>query len=187
MGLKKRIEAVEKKLSERPLTLGEIDMIAEAIQEKRRQKDQAEVKRNKDGRLRNTKLLLRNYHSFQKYVEQHKNDDFSEEEEPIQELILNYQDIVSSIRITTKRTIVMFKHLDNALKALQYICEMEEKEGKTTSRHYDVLHKRFIEQRAIEEIAEEYDVNERTVYKFIDSAAERLSVLLFGVYGIKVE
>lgn len=148
-------------------------------------KKQAE-KKEKDKRLRNTKLLLRNYHSFRQYAEEHEDDDFTEET-PVRELILNSQDIVASIRMTTKRTIIMIRHLDNALKALQFICIQEEKNDKATSRHYEVLHKRFIEQRAIEEIASEYAVNERTVYKLIDSACERLSLLLFGVYGLKVE
>lgn len=146
-----------------------------------------EEKRERDRRLRNTKLLLRNYHSFKRYADQHQVDEVSQEESPIQELILNSQDIVSSIRVTTERTIIMVQHLNNALKALQYICEQEEQEDKSTSKQYDILSKRFLEQRAIEEIAVEYNLNERTIYKLIDSASERLSVLLFGVYGLKIE
>lgn len=145
-----------------------------------------EEKREKDRRLRNTKLLLRNYHTFKRYAEKHGGEEI-EEYTPIQELILNSQDIVASIRMTTERTLVMIQHLDNALKALSYICEQEKLEGKPSSKHFDILNKRFIEQRAIGEIANEYNLNERTVYKMIDAAAERLSVLLFGVYGLKVE
>lgn len=168
--------------------------VQQTIQEENEKKRKLEEKNRKqaekkemDKRLRNTKLLLRNYHSFQQYAEEHEGDDFTEEQTPVRELILNSQDIVSSIRMTTKRTIIMIRHLDNALKALQFICIQEEKNDKASSRHYDILHKRFIEQRAIEEIADEYGVNDRTVYKLIDTAAERLSILLFGVYGLKVE
>ncbi|MFD1203575.1 hypothetical protein ACFQ38_00290 [Sporosarcina contaminans] len=163
-----------------------VELVKQSVREEDQKNRRVEAKKEKDKRLRNTKLLLRNYHSFRQYAEEHEGEDFTEET-PIRELILNSQDIVASIRMTTKRTIIMIRHLDNALKALQFICLQEEKEDKPTSRHYDILHKRFIEQRAIEEIAKEYLVNERTVYKLIDSASERLSLLLFGVYGLKVE
>lgn len=144
------------------------------------QSKEQEKKKEKDRRLRNTKLLLRNYLTFQKYVEGAAST-AEENKTPIQRLILNEQDLVASIRATTERTIVMIRHLDNALEALAYICTQED------SKHYDILRKRYLEGVSIAEIAKEHDMNDRTVYKLIDTAAERLSVLLFGVYGLKIE
>ncbi|WP_432702242.1 hypothetical protein [Lysinibacillus sphaericus] len=138
-----------------------------------------ELQREKDKRLYNTKLLLKHYHTFRKYVEDAKED--VEPETPIQKLILNEKDIVESVRATTERTVEMVKHLDRAMDALAYICEREE------TKHYEILHKRFVEGLQIPIIADEYEINNRTVYKLIDTAAERLATLLFGVYGLKIE
>lgn len=80
----------------------------------------------------------------------------------------------------------MIKHMDKAMDALKYICEQEEKEQLPTGKHYEILKMRFIEGRAISEIADEYHLNVRSVYKAIDAGAERLSVMLFGVYGLTI-
>lgn len=138
-----------------------------------------ELQKEKDKRLHNTKLLLKHYHTFRKYVEDVREK--SEPETPIQKLILNEKDIVESVRATTERTVEMVKHLDRAMDALAYICEREE------TKHYEILHKRFVEGLQISIIADEYEINNRTVYKLIDTAAERLATLLFGVYGLKIE
>lgn len=145
------------------------------------QSKEKEIQKAKDKRLRNTKLLLKHYNTFRKYAEEASCRREEEVETPIQQLILNEQDIVTSIRVTTDRTLLMVKHLDNAMNALAYVCKQEQ------SKHYDVLHKRYVEGVTIAEIANEYFMNNRSVYKLIDAAAERLSILLFGVYGLKVE
>lgn len=150
----------------------------QAIEVFNSQKEQ-ELQREKDKRLHNTKLLLKHYHTFRKYVEDVSVE--TEPETPIQKLILNEKDIVESVRVTTERTVEMVKHLDRAMDALAYICKRE------GSKHYEILYKRFIECVQISTIADEYEINNRTVYKLIDAAAERLSTLLFGVYGLKIE
>lgn len=91
------------------------------------------------------------------------------------------KEVVESVRATTERTVEMVKHLDRAMDALAYICEREE------TKHYEILHKRFVEGLQIPIIAGEYEINNRTVYKLIATAAERLATLLFGVYGLKIE
>ncbi|MEG0259431.1 MAG: hypothetical protein RR595_11365 [Lysinibacillus sp.] len=158
----------------------EVTQIAtlKAIEAFNAQKDMM-VQTEKDKRLHNTKLLLKHYLTFQKYVEEVS--DQSEDETPIEKLILNERDIVTSVRKTTERTIEMVGHIDNAMKTLWYICEQD------GSKHYDILDKRFVKGLKIAVIADEYCVNNRTIYKLIDSAAERLSILLFGVYGLKIE
>ena len=142
-----------------------------------------ELQREKDKRLHNTKLLLKHYTNFQKYVEEEIMNDLiqAEEDIAIQQLVLNERDIVSSIRMSKGRTIEMLEHLDNALETMKQICEQD------GSKHYDVLQKRFIDGESVSKLAEEYEINERSVYKLIDAAASRLSVLLFGIYGLKIE
>lgn len=146
-----------------------------------------EEQREKDKRLRNTKLLLRNYQTFKRYSEKHEGDKDIDRELSTHQLILNSEDLVESIRLTTERTLLMIQHLDKALKALDFICQQELTEEKATGKQYEILKKRYVIGETVDAISSFYGISERTVYKSIDAGAERLSVLLFGVYGLKVE
>lgn len=146
-----------------------------------------EEKKEQDKRLRNTKLLLRNYQTFKRYSEKHEGDKDIDRELSTQQLILNSEDLVQSIRLTTERTLLMIQHLDKALQALDFICQQELLEDKATGKQYEILKKRYVIGETVDAISSFYSIGERTVYKAIDAGAERLSVLLFGVYGLKVE
>lgn len=149
-------------------------------------KDQEE-KKVKDKRLRNTKLLLKNYKDFKAYVnrvegnvvDRHQTSDV---EMTIKDLLVRGEDVVKTIKQSTQRTIMMVGYIDQALDAFKYICEHDP--FKDSFRQFEVLHLRYVEGVTIETIAETFSINERNVYKAIDVAAERLSVILFGVYGL---
>jgi DNA-binding NarL/FixJ family response regulator len=142
----------------------------------------------RDKRLRNTKLLLKNYREFKAYVQKierkvTKNEGVTESTN-ITDLLVYGEDIVKTIKVSTQRTILMVQYIDQSLAAFKYICENDP--YRDSIRQSDVLYLRFVEGKTIEDIAEEFRINERSVYKAIDSASERLSVILFGVYGIKI-
>lgn len=145
-------------------------------------------KQARDKRLRNTKLLLKNYREFKTYVEKvekkvTKKEGFTDST-TITDLLVYGEDIVKSIKVSTQRTIVMVQYIDQSLAAFKYICENDPYHDSI--RQFEVLHLRYVKGKKIEDIAEEFRINERSVYKAIDSASERLSVILFGVYGIKI-
>lgn len=158
----------------------QLEAISNAVLHYYEERREIEEKRERDRRLRNTKLILKNYHTFKVYADKQKKKLDVPEEPKVIELVLNSEDIVDSIRQTTERTLAMIQYLDKALSTLEHIC------AKENSKHYEVLHLRYLERRAIHEIADWYNVNERTVYKQLDAAIEPLSVLLFGVYGLKI-
>jgi len=142
----------------------------------------------RDKRLRNTKVLLKNYRDFKAYVNKvekkvAKREGITEETD-INDLLVYGEDIVKSIKLSTQRTIVMVQYIDQSLAAFKYICENDP--YRDSLRQFEVLQMRYVEGRTIEDIAEEFRINERSVYKAIDTACERLSVILFGVYGIKI-
>lgn len=147
-----------------------------------------EEKQARDKRLRNTKLLLKNYREFKNYVEKVekkvvKREGF-EDSASITDLLVYGEDIVKSIKVSTQRTILMVQYIDQSLAAFKYICENDP--YRDSLRQYEVLHLRYVVGMTIEDIADEFRINERSVYKAIDSASERLSVILFGVYGIQI-
>jgi hypothetical protein len=148
-----------------------------------------EGKKQRDRRLRNTKLLLKNYREFKLYL--NKVDEDAKVDIPkilvsegknIIDLMTFGEDIVSSIRQTSQKTIAMIQYTDRALETLEFMYERE-----NNSKPFEILSKRYVEGRTIAELAEMFNMNERSIYKALDSATERLSVLLFGPYGVKVE
>lgn len=152
------------------------------------QKEQA-IQKEQSKRLHNTKLLLKNYQEFKIYVE--KIDDkvkvsvprvLVSEGKNLIDLITFGEDIISSIKETTKRTIAMVQYIDKALDTLEYMYKQED-----NTRYFNILKKRYMEGQTISHLAEYYHMNDRSIYKALESATERLSILLFGVYGIKVE
>lgn len=168
------------------LTEDQIKLITSKVIEIHAEQRESEEKKEKDRRLRNTKLLLRNYRSLKKYAEKEEAEATEDWEGiDLKELLVFGEDLVKSIKQTSQRTLVMIRHIDQGLATLRYIYEQENLTG--TNRQYDILHARFVDGNTIVEIANEHDINERSVYKAIDSVSERLSIILFGVYGLKIK
>lgn len=155
-----------------------------------KQLKEKEEREARDKRLRNTKLLLKNYRDFRAYIERIEgsvieNNYSLNEEASIKDLLVRGEDIVKSIKQSTQRTIMMVEYIKQSLAAFKYICEYDP--YRETERQYEVLHLRYVEGFTIDAIANKYGINERSVYKAIDVAAERLSVILFGVYGLRFD
>ena len=162
---------------------------AEAIKVFHKTKEAAQ-KEEKSKRLRNTKLLMKSYNELKEYVERVDVQVKAratvpkisvDSNENIIDLIQFGTDVVKSIKSSTQATIVMIQHIDRALDALEYIYK---KENDIAS--YKVFIKRYISKMTIEQLAELHNMSRRTVYNTLDKVLERLSVLLFGVYAIKV-
>ncbi len=152
------------------------------------QKEQA-IQKEQSKRLHNTKLLLKHYQEFKLYVEKIDEDVkvsiprvLVSEGKNLIDLITFGEDIISSIKETSKRTIAMVQYIDKALDTLDYMYKQE-----NNVRYFNILKKRYVDGQTISYLAEYYHMNDRSIYKALESATERLSILLFGVYGIKVE
>lgn len=168
------------------LTEEQIKVITSQVIEIHEKQKVLTEQKEKDKRLRNTKLLLQNYRTFKKYAKKIEDEKVEElEEVNVMELLIVGEDLVKSIKQTTQRTLVMVRHIDQALVALKYFYDMEK--DFRTRRQFDILHARYVKGELIRDIAEENEINDRSVYKAIDAAVERLTVILFGVYGLKIE
>lgn len=147
------------------------------------------TKKEQTKRLHNAKLLLKHYNTFKAFVDKVDDqvkasipEDLLNEKNGIIQLLEFEKDIVSSIKKNTQQTIIMVQQIDKALATLEYIYKKEDNE-----RYYNVLKSRYIDGLKMSAVAELYHLNERTVYKVIEQTTERLAILLFGVYGIKLE
>lgn len=155
-----------------------------------------EQKRNKerrmDRRLRNTKLLLRNYHMLKEHAENSVfgRSQMEESASDILESMMSLYDnevIIESIRRSASRTATIVSHIEVMLGL--YECYCEKSEGSDIDRRrYHVLYDRYVAESpaSVREISEKYSISKETVYSDLNIAIERVSALIFGVDGLNV-
>ncbi|MDQ0269956.1 hypothetical protein [Cytobacillus purgationiresistens] len=138
-----------------------------------------------DRRLRNIKLLLRNYRKFVKHC-----DDVEADIKNLKEK-LDLADLdtdefrIQSIMRSKKRTLAMIEYIDKALRVYESMCQ--ESGDPEDIRRYKVVYDLYISKDKVlaKDIASRHFVHHRTIYKDIDSACKTLSVLMFGIDGVK--
>jgi hypothetical protein len=172
------------KLSEKQLEVISAVAVEKALAYLEKEKEKQE-KMKKDRRLRNIKLLLRNYRSFVKHCEGIKLD--------IKQLNnkLNIDEIddeyfaIESIKRSKERTLAMVKFINQMLDVYQIMCDRSGKQEEM--RHYQTIYQMYISEVRVshEKIAEGHNVIPRTVYKDVDRACESLAALIFGVDSIR--
>jgi hypothetical protein len=151
--------------------------------EKEKQKQQ-KVKR--DRRLRNTKLLLKHYRSFKR----HCGDVKTELEKLNDPEFLNEIDTekfaIESDKRSKERTLAMVRFIDKMLEVYRIMCERSGRPEEI--RKYKTIEMMYIsdEKLTAEQIAEEHEIDTRTVYKDINKASNALSALIFGVDGMRM-
>lgn len=153
-----------------------------------------EAKELWDKRLRNTKLLLKNYRLFKSHV---ANAVYSEEmadeveETPLQvlrELMMPGKSgnvFVESIRRSAARTRITVAHIDNILRCFEAYCLAAA--GGEDLRRLDVVKSLYISEnkKSAAELAAAYNVVERTIYKDVDAACEIIAPMMFGIDGVR--
>lgn len=161
---------------------------AAAIEALKLQKKE-EYERIKKNRFQNTERLLKNYLSLIEHFEMSQ-DKASEEELDAYNLEENEDIIIRSIRRSRIRTLVMVLHIEACLGRLR--SKMAEK-GQIEK--YVVIEKFYLDPVKIllplterkQIIAEEINCGETSVWKWRNEMISELSVLLFGVDGLRLE
>lgn len=143
-------------------------------------------KNKRDRRLRNTKLLLRNYRRFKVHCE----DNIQELEQLQDPDSIEYLDTdelaIESIIRNKKRTAVMLAYIDRMIHVYRILSEQSQK--AESIRQFQALYDYYIsdDAKTIDDIVQGTFVTKRTVYKDINKACEALSSLIFGVDGIRI-
>lgn len=155
--------------------------------ERERQRDRKEAV---DRRLRNTKLLLRNYRVFQTHVANavYEVEEYESPEEILADLMMPGRDnslFVESIKKSVARTATIVKHMETMMMLYGAYCSMTG--TPEDERRWRVIDALYIseERRTVADLAKAEGVVERTIYKDIDIACERIAALMFGVDGLK--
>lgn len=161
-------------------------------------------KETNDRRLYNTKMLLRGYRKLKMHTDNavydissalkeplSPYDDAEDERDTLQGLwdCLNagYDDLyIESILRSKTRTKTMVSHIDRMLVLYARYCE--EFDLTEDLRRFNVVKALFIDPRprSAANIAAEYFIDARTVYKWVDYICGDLSALIFGLGGIRM-
>jgi hypothetical protein len=141
-----------------------------------------EKEKKKDYRFRNTRLLLKNYNLFRDHLKNAKSN-IKEVNDVID--IKSYDEdelYINSIRKSKLKTLIILSHIEVALEQLKW--NMEE---KNQLEKYQVIEDIYINQNTYEEIAEKLNCNSMTVRRWEKEATNELSILLFGIDGMKLD
>lgn len=173
--------------------------VNEGIQRGLKQYDNIQKNKTKfryDKRLRNTRLLLKNYRSFVEHCDNAK----YLVENPIKKEIekdnlkvqlfddfYNLQDdayIVASILKSKEKTRIILDHINLCLDFFQ--AKAIKTNNQEMIRRYNVISDLYINETPMtyEEIAEIEHISQKTVNRDRKKAIEELSVLIFGIDGL---
>ena len=144
-------------------------------------------------RLRNTKLLLRNYHMLKEHAENSVFGRTQMEESALDilESMMSMYDnevIIESIKRSATRTAVIVSHIETMFGLYAAYCDKSPNRD-IEMRRYEVLWDMYMAEDTLsaKEVAEKQHVSKDTVYTDIRMATEKLTALIFGVDGLNVQ
>lgn len=157
-----------------------------------KQEREKEYKGRADRRLRNTKLLLRNYHMLKDHAEESVFGRTQMEESALDilESMMSLYDsevIIESIKRSATRTAVIVSHIETMFSLYATYCD-KSRNRDIDMRRYETLWNMYIAEDTMspKEIAQKQNVSKDTVYSDLRMATEKLSALIFGVDGLNV-
>lgn len=146
-----------------------------------------------DTRIKNTRLLLKNYRNFVKACKQatftEKELETATVEEVLDKLFCQSYDevtVVQSILTSKKRTEIILIHIERIINF--YIFEAEQSKNDEKIRKAHILNDLYVEGKykpKINAMSEKYHISERQIRRDANSAIEEIAVLMFGIDGIR--
>ncbi len=156
------------------------------------QERKKEYSRRADKRLRNTKLLLRNYHMLKEHAENSVFGRMQMEESALDILesmmsIYNDEVIIQSIKNSATRTAIMVSHIETMFGLYYSYCDRSTTR-EIDLRRYNVVWDMYMAENTLtaREIANKLNVSKESVYSDLRVGIERLTALIFGVDGLNV-
>ncbi len=146
-----------------------------------------------DTRIKNTRLLLKNYRNFVKACKQatftEKDLETATVEEVLDKLFCQSYDeitVVQSILTSKKRTEIILTHIKRIIDF--YLYESEHSNNDEKKRKAYILNDLYVVGKykpRINDMSEKYHISERQIRRDANSAIEEIAVLMFGIDGIR--
>lgn len=149
------------------------EVISKAAREAIREYDKEKSMTQRDKRLHNTRLLMRNYNVLKEHIENVSDD--------VEIKVDNQDDEVwiTSITRTKLRTMKMMAYIDSALKILEKRFRQSCEEYK-----YKAFTLYYLNEKTNEEIQDLLGCGKNSPKKWSDTAIEELSLLLWGIEAL---
>lgn len=156
------------------------------------QERKKEYSHRADKRLRNTKLLLRNYHMLKEHAENSVFGRTQMKESALDILesmmsIYNDEVIIQSIKNSATRTAIIVSHIEIMFGLYYSYCDRSTNR-EIDLRRYNVVWDMYMAEDTLsaKEIAEKQNISKDSVYSDLRVGIERLTALIFGVDGLHV-
>lgn len=176
-----------RKIYENAATIGAKEGLKAFEQERKK-----EFSGRADRRIRNTKLLLRNYHMLREHAERSVFGRTQMEESALdilESMMSIYSDevIIQSIKNSATRTAIIVSHIETMFGLYYSYCDRSANR-EVNMRRYGVVWDMYMANSILtaEEVAEKVHISKNMVYKDLKVATERLAALIFGVDGLNV-
>lgn len=161
--------------------------------EQLRNEERLKEKITYDTRIKNTRLLLKNYRNFVKACKQatftEKDLETATVEEVLDKLFCQSCDeitVVQSILTSKKRTEIILTHIKRIIDF--YLYESDHSNNDEKKRKAHVLNDLYVVGKykpKINDMSEKYHISERQIRRDANSAIEEIAVLMFGIDGIR--
>lgn len=176
-----------KDIYEKAAAIGAKEAMKTLVKERKKEQE-----KKVDRRLRNVKLLLKNYRMLKEHAENSVFGRTQMEESAadiLESMMLVYDNevIIESIKRSATRTAIIVSHIEVMFGLYRSYCE-HTSNREIDIRRYDVLWDMYMAEKrlSVKEIAKKQNISARNVYEDIKVATERLTALIFGVDGLKV-
>lgn len=146
-----------------------------------------------DIKIKNTRLLLKNYRRFEKACNQAVVTEKDLESATVNEILdklycTTYDEVtvVQSILTSKKRTEIIMSHIKKIINF--YIFDADSSKNDEKSRRAHILEDLYIKgkkQPAMSVLANRYQVSERQVHRDKNVAIEEIAIFMFGIDGIR--
>lgn len=160
------------------------EAIKKATKEAIREYDKEKKQEQKRNVFHNTKLLLKHYNDLKTHVN-NAIDDVNSIECDLGEFgdITDRDELyISSIRRSKSKTLIMIAHIEMAMEQLR-----KKQYRLCSSEKYKALEKYYFYEKTYEQIAEELNCGVITVRRWVNEMINELSILLFGIDGLKLD
>lgn len=139
-------------------------------------------KQQRDKRLHNTKLLMKNYDKLKNHIEKVNSDGFKGYfGEELQDALEENDIFLNSVLRTKARTAQMVSCIDISLEILA-----DEYEENGTYYIYDAFYMYYIEKLTYEDIAEKLNTGKNTPARWTKEVLNKLNILLWGVEALGI-
>lgn len=170
------------------LTAQQLEVVAKTAIEEFKKLQSEELLQKENKRLYNAKVLLHNYRRlnlYRKKVQERSTGDDEADTDSRVDLDGEHIDI-EAISKSTKKTLAIMNFIDDMLYVYELNCSRSKDEEMM--RQYKTLYHYYIadDKMTYAQIAELLHVSDRTVRRDLNEAVRAMSILFFGVYGLRL-